>query len=127
VFVDDYLNEKEQWEQVKEWLKENGAWILAGVLVGAAALGGWRLYQQRIERLAHEASDRYEQVLQALGGGDRSRAQTLVGELERDHAGSPYVDQAQLAEARADVEANELDRAVARLRSPPPRACSTCS
>ena len=30
--VDDFYSEQEQWERVKLWLRENGLWLLAGVL-----------------------------------------------------------------------------------------------
>ena len=35
---DEYYNEQEQWERVKKWLRENGPWLLAGVVLGLAAL-----------------------------------------------------------------------------------------
>jgi predicted negative regulator of RcsB-dependent stress response len=114
--VDDYMNEKEQWEELKQWLRENGAWIVAGILVGAAALGGWRLWEQRVERLAHEASDSYEQILQAYSRADNARAQTLITQLESAHSGSPYVDQAHLVAARVAAEGNDLERAAKELR-----------
>ena len=34
--MDEYLNEKEQWERVLAWLREQGPWMLAGVAVVAA-------------------------------------------------------------------------------------------
>ena len=40
--MDDYLSEKEQWEAVKSWLRENGLWIIAGIALGAVGLSGWR-------------------------------------------------------------------------------------
>jgi predicted negative regulator of RcsB-dependent stress response len=113
--VDDYYSEQEQWERVKAWLRENGLWLIAGILIGIGALVGWRWWEARVERIAQEASGRYEQVLEALGRGDRTRSQTLVDELRRDYASSPYVDQADLVIARSDVEAGELPKAIERL------------
>lgn len=113
--MDDYYSEQEQWERVKAWLRENGLWLIAGILIGIGALVGWRWWEARVERIAQEASGRYEQVLEALGRGDRTRSQTLVDELRRDYASSPYVDQADLVIARSDVEAGELPKAIERL------------
>jgi predicted negative regulator of RcsB-dependent stress response len=109
--VDENMNEKEQWEELKAWLRENSVWIVAGVLVGAGGVGGWRLYQERVERLAHEASEKYQQLLGALNGNDRTRATAIVSELGREHVGSSYLDQAQLAMARAAVDAGDFARA----------------
>jgi len=115
--VDDLLSEKEQWEALKAWLKDNGAWIVAGVAAGALVLYGLRWWEGRQDRIGMEASEKYEQILAALDRGNRAQAFSLIGELERDHASSPYVDQAHLAEARMYVQSGELDKANASLKS----------
>jgi predicted negative regulator of RcsB-dependent stress response len=115
--VDDLLSEKEQWEMVKAWLKANGGWIVAGVAMGALGLAGWRWWEAREERLALEASGKYEQILTAFDRGDRTQALTLIGELERGYPSSPYLDQAHLAEARVNVQDGQLDKALGNLRA----------
>jgi len=114
--VDDLLNEQEQWEQVKAWFRENGVWIAAGVLVAALGAGGWRFYQDHVEQRALAAVTQYEALMQAYDRDDSARAATLLADLERDHAGSPYVDQAHLAAARLAVESNDLPKAATLLR-----------
>ena len=113
--VDDFYSEQEQWERVKQWLRENGLWLLAGVVIGVAALAGWRWWQERIELQALAASSKYSQVLEAFGRGDRTRGFTLIDELRQDHGSSPYADQADLLAARSLVETSELGKAVERL------------
>jgi len=113
--VDEFYSEQEQWERVKRWLRENGLWLLAGVLIGVLGLAGWRWWEQRIEQQALEASSKYSQVLDAFGRSDRTRAFTLIDELRKDHASSPYADQAGLLAARSLVETNELQKAAERL------------
>ena len=71
--MEEYLSEKEQWEQIKAWLWDNGLWILTGILVGAAALGGWRWYQGHIDDVGAQASVKYTQALDAFGRGDRTQ------------------------------------------------------
>ena len=115
--MEDFVDEKEQWEQVQAWFRANGPWIVAGVIVGAAVLAGWRFYQERVDRRAGEAAGEYAEILNAYGRGEPSKAATLIAVLERDHAGSPYVDQAHLAAARMAVESNELDQAASQLRT----------
>lgn len=114
--VDDYYNEQEQWERVKQWMRENGLWLLAGVVIGVAALAGWRWWQERIELQAQAASAKYSQVLEAYSRGDRTRGATLADELRKDHGASPYADQGDLLVARSLVETNELGKAGERLK-----------
>lgn len=115
--MDEYLSEKEQWEQLKIWLRENGVWIVAGVAVGLLGLAGWRWWQDRQERVALEASGKYEQLLETLSRRDRERAVTLADELRRDYPSSPFADQADLAVASAWVGAPDLPKAAERLKA----------
>jgi predicted negative regulator of RcsB-dependent stress response len=115
--VEEYLSEKEQWEAIKAWLRENGLWIVAGVVVGAGILWGWRWYQDHLDDLGAQASAKFSQVVEAFGRGDRTQAFVLLGELERNYPSSPYVDQGKLTLARAYVESNELDKAASELQA----------
>ena len=115
--MEEYLSEQEQWDQVKAWLRDNGLWIIAGVLVGAAGLGGWHWYQNHVDSVGAEASTKYTQVVEAFGKGDRTQAFVLLGELERDYSSSPYVDQAKLMAAKVYVETGDLDKAAAELQA----------
>jgi predicted negative regulator of RcsB-dependent stress response len=113
--VDDFYSEQEQWERVKLWLRENGLWLLAGVVIGVLGLVGWRWWEERVETQALAASTKYSQVLDAFGRSDRTRAFTLIDELRQEHDASPYSDQADLLAARSLVETNELAKASERL------------
>jgi predicted negative regulator of RcsB-dependent stress response len=115
--VDDYLTEQEQWERFKAWFRENGPWIVAGILLAVAGVGGWRWWQAHTNRVALDANARYDQIMQAFEVGDRARGLELIDSLEHDHAGSPYVDQANLAAARLFVDSNELEQAAERLET----------
>ena len=115
--MDDYLSEKEQWEWLKGWIRSNGVWIIAGIAVGAGILAGWRWWEARTDRLALEAGAKYQQILEALDRKDKTRAETITLQLERDYPSSPYVDQARLLAARVAVESNELDKAANTLKS----------
>ena len=115
--VEEYLSEKEQWEQVTRWVRENGLWIVAGIVVGAAGLGGWHWYQDHVDSVGSQASAKYTQLVQAFGKSDRTAGFVALGELERDYPSSPYVDQAKLIAARVYVDDGSLDKAVAELQS----------
>jgi predicted negative regulator of RcsB-dependent stress response len=115
--LEDYLSEKEQWEAVKTWFRENGLWIIAGVAVGAAGIGGYQWWNAHVDKVNGEASGKYEQMITDLGRKDESGALALLGELERDYSSTPYVDQARLAFARVYVESDRLDKAASALEA----------
>jgi predicted negative regulator of RcsB-dependent stress response len=115
--LDDYLSEKEQWEAVKAWIRENGLWIIAGVAVGAAGIGGWQWWNAHVDKVNADASGKYEAMITALGRNDESAALVAMGDLEREYASTPYVDQAKLAFSRIYVESNRLDKAVTELQA----------
>jgi predicted negative regulator of RcsB-dependent stress response len=92
-------------------------WIIAGVLVGAAGLGGWRWYQDHVDSVGAAAGAKYTEVVQAFVKGDRTQAFVLLGELERDYSSSPYVDQAKLMAARVYVDGGDLDKAATELQA----------
>jgi predicted negative regulator of RcsB-dependent stress response len=115
--LEDYLSEKEQWERVTGWLRENGAWIVGGVVLGALGIAGWQWWQAHVDSVSGQASAKYEQMLSDLGKGDRTGALILLADLERDFSSTPYADQARLAVARVYVEGNELDKASTELQA----------
>jgi predicted negative regulator of RcsB-dependent stress response len=113
--VSDYLSEKEQWEQIREWVRLNGLWVVAGVAVGAAGLLGWRWWQAYRDSQALQAGAKYTQIVQALEKDDRTEALVHLGELERAYPSSPYADQGRLLGARIYVDSGQLDRAAGEL------------
>jgi predicted negative regulator of RcsB-dependent stress response len=115
--VSEYLSEREQWEQIREWVRLNGVWVVAGVAVGAAALMGWRWWQAYRDTRALEAGAQYGQIIKALEKGDRTEALVHLGELERTYPSSPYADQGRLLGARVYVDSGQLEQAAGELDS----------
>jgi predicted negative regulator of RcsB-dependent stress response len=115
--VDDYLSEKEQWEWVKTQVRENAPAVLGAIVLAVAVVLGWRWWQGRLDQTRLAAGAKYMQMVQALERGDRTQALVVLGELERNDAGSPYADQAQLLAARVYVDEGALDKAAAELTS----------
>lgn len=113
--IDDYYNEQEQWDRVKRWLRENGPWLIAGVIIGLGALAGWRWYESYVERRHVEASAAFGEVITALERGDRAAAIKGIDELREEFGSSAYADQGDLLGARVHVDTNELGKAVDRL------------
>lgn len=113
--MEEYLSEKEQWERVLAWLREQGPWMLTTVIVVFAAFGGWRWWQAHGEQRDLAAEARYQLALADFGRNDFSDGLKVVDTLVKDAPHSPYASQAQLAAARVEVQSSQLDQAVTRL------------
>ena len=83
----------------------------------SGGLGAWRWYQDRREAQAETASARYEELVDAFTRNDKTRGMTLLDQLNREYAWTPYASLGTLIAARVQVEANELDKAAAGLKS----------
>ncbi len=114
--MDEYMNEQEQWDFVRNWVRQNGIWLVAGVALAAAGLWGWRAWQARQEASLLAASDQYEQLVTAFGKNDRATVVALADKLLVEHPRTGYADQAQMAAARLQLENNELPAALERLQ-----------
>ena len=86
-------------------------------MIGVGGLGGYHWYENRRDAQAETASERYDAMIDAFTRNDRTRGLTLVDELNREYAWTPYASLATLVAARVHVEANELDKAAASLKS----------
>ncbi|MET0809075.1 MAG: tetratricopeptide repeat protein [Pseudoxanthomonas sp.] len=111
--IDDLLDEHEQSERVRNWLKNNGAGLVGGVALGLAVIFGWQWWQKQQLQQADLANQNYQAALASLSSGDVKKAQAEVAKLK---GGDAYVDLAALQLAKAQVEAAQTDAAIATLR-----------
>jgi predicted negative regulator of RcsB-dependent stress response len=113
--VDEYLSEKEQIEQIREWWRENGWYLIGGAVAAGLAYFGYGQYQAYQSQQAGEASALYAQM-QQLVAEDRPGSDALLNQLTNEYSGSPYVDQARLLLARGLV-VSDPSRAATELRT----------
>ena len=110
------LNEQEQWELAKRKIRELWIYVIGGIAIGLAGLGGWNWWKEKREMQAETASARYEELIGAFERNDSTRGMTLLEDLKNQYAWTPYPALGSLLAARVQVEANELDKAAASLR-----------
>jgi len=110
------LTDNEREEQLRRWWSDNWAWIIGGVALGLAVLGGWQYWQRHQQQSAELDATSYRAVVEALGRNQRDEAVKQAAELRERRPASPYADQSDLALARAAVERNELDEAARLLK-----------
>jgi len=114
--VDEYLNEQEQWELVRRWLRENGPWLIAGVALAAFGVWGWRAWQARQEARLLAASSQYEQLVAAFAKNDMPTVISLADKLAAEYPHTGYAEHGELTAARLEVENNQLPAALTRLQ-----------
>jgi predicted negative regulator of RcsB-dependent stress response len=114
--VDEYLTEKEQIEQIKQWWKENGWYLLLGVAIVAFGYLGINQYRAWQNRTAEEAAAAYEELRAVLEDDDRAAADSALGRLAEDFPKSPYLDQARLLIAEDNL-IRDRSRSIAELQA----------
>ncbi len=113
--MDEYLNEKEQWERLLATLRAQVPAMLAGVAVAAAAFGGWHYWQARTARRALQAGALYGQALEAFNHNDLAGGVKIADELVQRFGRGAYADQVDLVVARAEVQQQQYQPAAQRL------------
>jgi len=112
----DYLSEDEQIEQIKEWWKDNGVYIFAGVALGLIGIFSWRGYNSHLDTQAATASQHYDDLTRAVGAKNQDNINKNLELLTQDFSNTPYAAQAQLLAAKQAVIANDLDKAASALQ-----------
>jgi predicted negative regulator of RcsB-dependent stress response len=113
--AEEYMTDDEQLEVVKRHIKEYGAWILGGVVLGVAGLFGWRYYESYQNTQALAAAGKFSEMTTAIQANDFTKSRTVADGIIKDFPSSPYADQAQLALAGIAVDGGKSADAVAPL------------
>ncbi len=111
--IDDLLDEHEQSERVRNWLKNNGAGLIGGIALGLAVIFGWQWWQKHQVQQAEQANVSYQSALDSIGTADLKKAQAEVGKLKD---GNAYANLAALRLAKAQVDAGQAEAAIVTLR-----------
>ncbi|EPO2919002.1 YfgM family protein [Vibrio cholerae] len=109
-----YDTEEQQVEAIKDWWKENGKAVIFGAVIGLGGLFGWRYYQDSVVAAQEAASQSYSKAmdaLQAKGIESEGIIQTFIDANKE----TEYAVLAAMQLAKAQVEAGQLDEALAQL------------
>lgn len=109
-----YDTEEQQVEAIKDWWKENGKAVIFGAVIGLGGLFGWRYYQDSVVAAQEAASQSYSKAmdaLQAKGIESEGAIQTFIDANKE----TEYAVLAAMQLAKAQVDAGQLDEALAQL------------
>ncbi len=110
--MDEFLSDKEQVERLKKWWLENYKSILAGVIIAAAIIFGWRWWQHRTQVRSLTASMMYNQMGAVLAANNGPPALKIANELIDNYSDTPYASQAALTMAQHDIGMDKPDDAM---------------
>ncbi|WP_287597207.1 tetratricopeptide repeat protein [Thermomonas sp.] len=114
--IDELLNEHEQSEKVRSWLRSNALGLIGGVGLGLAVIAGWQWWQDQQLQSGMQASATYAQASEALEAGKipGDKGKSVVAGLQKDNPTLATLAALQLA--KAQVDAGKRDDAIATLR-----------
>ncbi|MDE1324496.1 YfgM family protein [Vibrio aestuarianus] len=109
-----YDTEEQQVEAIKDWWKENGKAVIFGAVIGLGGLFGWRYYQDSVTAAQEAASESYTKMVTALSASSVD-AESNVQSFIDNNKGKEYSVLAALQLAKVQVEAGQIDEALAQL------------
>ncbi|MFB6327681.1 hypothetical protein HA42_12165 [Pantoea deleyi] len=110
-----YSNENEQTEALRNFFANNGKALAIGVVIGIAALGGWRYWSSHQDDTAKTVSAEYQQLTTAMQAG---KPETLeaVNRFASENSNT-YGALAAMDLAKQYVDAGQLDKAATLLQN----------
>jgi predicted negative regulator of RcsB-dependent stress response len=106
-----HIHEQEQVEALKRWWKENGASVIAGLVVGLIGIVAWNRWETYQTSKALEASSLYLKLENAVAEGKYDLASNIARRLSLDFDSTSYADFARLMMAKAEIEQGHLEAA----------------
>ncbi|MBE9548992.1 MAG: tetratricopeptide repeat protein [Proteobacteria bacterium] len=112
----EIYDDHEQSERVRQWVKENGAAIVMGIVLAIGGLYGWKFWQNQTKDAQMQVAAEFQGLATAL---DLSRFDQAYGHFETiktDYPNSTYNPMAHLMIARARLNQGQVDLAESLYR-----------
>jgi predicted negative regulator of RcsB-dependent stress response len=108
-------NPDDQLASLKNWWKQYGNALIAGVIIGLLLLGGGTYWKQYKIKRAETASQIYENLLADLQQGKLDAVSAAATKLMQDYDATPYAGKSALLQARLRFEAKDIAGARSQL------------
>jgi predicted negative regulator of RcsB-dependent stress response len=109
--VDENLTDEQQAELVKNWWRENGLFLIGGLVIGICGLFGWQAWQSNQVEISQEASNAFQELREASEQQRFNKASELHELIMKDYSGTPYADSAELTLAASYMKQANADKA----------------
>ncbi len=114
--MDELLSEKEQIEQIRDWWKENGTYVIAGIVIGVGGIFGFNQWKSSQIETRMVASTLFEAIAEEVAENRLEPAEALAADMYAEYSTSIYADQARLAMARLYMDQGRDEDAADTLR-----------
>lgn len=111
----DQIDEYEQGERVRTWLKNNGSSLVVGVALGLAALGGWQWWQGQQAQRKADAAGEFMAFSKALEAGEADKAAAFATAITQSYPKTLYPALVALRQAAELAGKGQGDEAIAAL------------
>lgn len=101
------LDEHEQSERVRAWLKDNASNMLTGVALGVAMIAGWHWWQNAQSEHQATAAVQFNTLVEAARANESDSVDAIAQSLRSEFADTPYALLAGLRVARVKLDAGE--------------------
>lgn len=106
-----YETEEEQVAALKRWWKENGTSAITGVVIGIVLILGWNFWKNQRDENTRMASSLYQELILATEKNKSESADTIGKQILDKYKSTVYADYVILFQAKAKVEAGEIEQA----------------
>jgi predicted negative regulator of RcsB-dependent stress response len=106
--VINYETDEQKVEAIKKWWKENGVSVVAGIVIGLAAIFGWHEWNKYQDSIRQQASAAFEQLLVSTDKGEIQSALAQSKLLEKEFSSTTYATLASLAQGRIQLQAGNI-------------------
>jgi len=117
--ANDQLDEYEQGERVRAWMRENGSSVITGILLGLALILGWQWWQGRGVRQKEEAATQFTALTDAIAAKDEAKVKTFAAVVDTQYADTPYAPLGRMRRAQFLQSLGKTDEAIALLKGAP--------
>jgi predicted negative regulator of RcsB-dependent stress response len=111
----DQIDEYEQGERVRSWLRNNGSSLITGVALGLACLAGWQWWQGQQDKERVVAAGEFAAFNKAVEAKQDDKAAAHAAALRQNHPDTPYPALAALRQAELLHGQGKVDEAVTLL------------
>ena len=109
------MDDLEQGEIVRQWLRDNGAAITTGIVIGLAGILGWQWWQHNQGQHRLDAAAMFQTLEQAADSKDSATLEQVASELGSKFDNTPYGTLALLRLADEKAVQGDSDAAIAAL------------